>query len=291
MSTRGASVTGSARAAERKARQAATDPWVVLLARAGYAARGVVYGIIGLLAAKAALGHGSAEAGDRKEAILTIYHQPFGQFLLIIVAIGLFGYALWGAVRAIFDVAGKGADAKGLAARLGYAGSAVSYAALAVAALGLVLGSGNGGKSSNQSAHDWTGQLLTHPFGAILVILAGLVVLALAAIQFGRAVKAGFKKHLEQGRMSARERQVVEVIGRFGYAARGVVFGEIGVFLIIAALRKNADKTLGLGGALQELARQPFGPLVLGIVAVGLIAFGILSFAEARYRHIGPSSA
>ena len=69
------------------------------LARAGLLARGVVYGIIGVLAIKLALGDGG-KATDQQGALHTIAKQPFGKFLLVVVAVGLAGYALWRLVRA-----------------------------------------------------------------------------------------------------------------------------------------------------------------------------------------------
>ena len=76
-------------------------------------------------------------------------------------------------------------------------------------------------------------------------------------------------------------------LGRFGYAALGVVFTIIGIFLIVAAVQDNPHEAKGLDTALQELLRQPFGPILLAIVALGLIAYGVYSFVEARYRRVG----
>ena len=64
-----------------------------------------------------------------------------------------------------------------------------------------------------------------------------------------------------------------------------VVFGIVALFLIVAALRRNPNKAKGLGGALQQLAQEPFGPL-LAAVALGLMTYGVFSFAEARYRRL-----
>ena len=74
--------------------------------------------------------------------------------------------------------------------------------------------------------------------------------------------------------------------GRLGYAARGVVYSIIGVFLIQAALTYNPQRAGGLGEALQALGKASYGPYVLGAVAAGLIAFGIYALALARYRRI-----
>jgi Domain of Unknown Function (DUF1206) len=75
------------------------------------------------------------------------------------------------------------------------------------------------------------------------------------------------------------------VAGRIG--ALGVVFTEIAIFMVVAALRHDPNQARGLGGALRTLLQQPFGPYLLGLVALGLIAFGLFSLAEARYRRVG----
>ena len=275
----------AARSVEQKTRRAANNPALIFLGRFGYAARGVVYIIIGLLAALAALGNGGTTT-DRKGAVETIYHQPFGQVLLGLVTIGLVGYAIWKFIAAIADTQGKGHEPKGIASRLVYVGIGVSYATLALAALQLLLGSGNTGKSSDNNAQDWTAKLLQQPFGVILVIIIALVVLGVSGFQFYQAYKAKFKKHLELGQMAGSAQEWTVRFGRFGYAARGVVFGIVGIFLIVAALQKNPGQAKGLGGALQELSQQPYGQVLLGVVAIGLIAFGLFSLAEARYRRM-----
>lgn len=271
--------------AKHTARRAATNPWTTRYARLGYAAKGIVYGIIGTLAARAALGQGGATT-DRNGAIQAIYQQPFGKFLLAVVAAGLFGYALWSWIQAALDTEGKGHDAKGIVERAGYAVVGISYAGLAFAALQLVLHKGSSAKSSDASAQDWTARLLHAPFGVALVVVVGLVVLVLALRQANYAYTASFQQRLDLHSLSAQARAGVIVLGRWGMAALGVVFAVVGIFLIVAALRHDPSQAKGLGGALQTLAGQPFGQLLLGLVAVGLIAYGAYALVEARYRRM-----
>jgi len=172
-------VRENAHQAERMARNAATSRWMSRLARLGYATKGVVYLIIGGLAAQLAIGHGGS-ATDQRGALQTIYAQPFGKFLLAIVALGLLCFALWCFIQAIFDTEGKGRDAKGVIERLGYAMVGVSYGALAFGASQLVTGTGSGGKSSTANTQDWTALLLKQPLGVALVVLVGLIVIAVA---------------------------------------------------------------------------------------------------------------
>src|SRR5579863_3830870 len=104
----------------RTAEQTVRGPGTELLARLGYIAKGVVYLIIGVLAARVAIGDGG-KTTDNRGALQEIYRQPFGQLLLSVMVVGLIGYALWCFLRAVMDADGKGSDAKGVVARTGYA--------------------------------------------------------------------------------------------------------------------------------------------------------------------------
>ena len=152
-----------------------------------------IYGIVGFLAAQAALSSGG-KTTDTQGALETLVTQPFGKFLLSLVAIGLIGYVLWRFVQAIKDPENKGTDAKGLAQRLGYAVNGLIYTGLALSAVQLVLGSGGGGNSD--STEDWTARLLSQPFGQWLVGTVGAFVIGLGFYQFYQAYSAKFRKEL-----------------------------------------------------------------------------------------------
>src|SRR5689334_24914563 len=74
--------------AREKATDVATSRWACYLARFGYAAKGVVYVLMGGIAARFALGAGG-EPTDNKGAIRALSAEPFGKFLLAIIAVGL----------------------------------------------------------------------------------------------------------------------------------------------------------------------------------------------------------
>jgi hypothetical protein len=272
--------------AEQTARNTATGKWMSRLARLGYATKGVVYLIIGVLAVQLAVGHGGS-ATDQRGALHVIYDKPLGKFLLAIVAIGLLGFALWCLIQALFDTEGKGRGAKGIIGRIGYAIIGFAYAGMAFGAYQLVTGTGNGGKSTTTSTQDWTSLLLKQPFGVALVVIVGLVVIGVALYLFSKAFSGKFLFRLNLATVNDKVRKLVGFAGRFGYAALGVVFSIVGIFLIVAAIQHDPHQAKGLDSALQTLERQPFGPLLLGIVALGLIAYGLYSFVEARYRRVG----
>jgi hypothetical protein len=254
-----------------------------LLARSGYAARGIVYFIVGVLAVLAALGQGG-QATDTRGALLTLLGQPFGQILLAVVTVGLIGYSLWRGAQALADVDHHGTDGKGLAIRGGLLVSAVTHILLAFFALSLIFGWGSSvGGAGDSGAQNWTAWLLQQPFGQWLVSLIGLAVVGAGLAHMIKGFQAKFEKYLQ---MEATTLKKVSPVCRFGLVARGVVFVIIGGFLIVAAAEFNSAEARGLQGALQALQQQPYGWILLGIVALGLVAFGVYSFIEARYRRI-----
>lgn len=279
---------GPVREAKSTARRAANSRAMRGLARVGYAAKGVVYVIIAILAGELAFGK-SGQSPDQRGALRAIAGQPFGHALLILIAIGLLAYGLWSLIQAIYDTEGEGRRAKGIAARIGYAVIGLAYIALAYGAYQLVSGSGNGGSSSTGKTQDATAKLLALPFGVPLVIIIGLVVLGIAFYLFAKAWRADFQRHLALSHLRARARKTIINLGRAGYAALGVVFTIIGFFLIVAAAQFNPHQAKGLDTALAELQRLPLGKFLLILVALGLLAYGLYSFAEARYRRIGPA--
>ncbi|MEC4815090.1 MAG: DUF1206 domain-containing protein [Scytonema sp. PMC 1069.18] len=257
--------------------------WIERLARFGYIAKGVVYSIVGLLAAQAAFGTGG-RATDTEGALHTIVSQPFGKVLLGMVAIGLVGYVIWRFVQAINDPENQGTDAKGLAVRAGYVGNGLVYAGLAWSAVQIIFDMDNGGSSN--STQDWTARLLSQPFGQWLVGTGGAFFFGLGFYQFYQAISAKFRKQLILAELDDEQRKLIMGISRFGLLARGVVFCIIGWFLIQAAIQSDAREAGGSSQALEALARQPYGPWLLGAVALGLVAYGIYMIVQARYRRV-----
>lgn len=272
--------TRTTASAKTTARNAFRSDWVVLLARLGYAAKGVVYIIVGVLATQAAFGQGGQTTGS-EGAIRAIAGQPFGQAMLWLVGIGLFGYALWRFIQAGLDPEHKGTDASGLAARIGYAASGVIHGALALYAIRVATGSGGGGGGGSQSL---TAKVLANPFGQVVVGLAGLAVIAYGSKAAYSAYTRRYRRKVAFEHLDARARQWVDRAGRLGLSARAVVFALIGFFLLQAAVQSDASEARGLEGALDSLAGQPYGPWLLALVAIGLACYGVFSIVKARYR-------
>jgi Domain of Unknown Function (DUF1206) len=251
-----------------------------LLSRAGFAARGAIYAIVGILAIKLALGAGG-KTTDQSGALRTIADQPFGKVLLVLVAIGLAGYALWRLVHALLGHGPERSDSG--FDRLAALGSGIAYAALCVVAVQILLGSGGGTSGHAPKA---TAGVLGWPGGAWLVGLAGALFVGIGLYQGYRGVTQDFLKDAKTYEMSATVRRWYKALAVFGHLARMVVFSLVGIFLIKAAIEFNPGKAVGLDGALAKLANQSYGSALLAVVAAGLVAFAVYSFADVRYRRI-----
>jgi Domain of Unknown Function (DUF1206) len=251
-----------------------------LLSRAGFAARGTIYAIIGILAIKLALGAGG-KTTDQSGALKTIAHQPFGKVLLILVAIGLAGYALWRFAHALLGHGPERSDSG--FDRISALGSGIAYAIMCAVAVKILLGSGGGTSGHTSKA---AAGVLGWPGGTWLVALAGALFVGIALYQGYRGVTQDFLKDAKTGEMSATVRRWYEAAAIFGHLARAVVFGLVGIFLVKAAIEYEPSKAVGLDGALAKLANQSYGSALLGLVAAGLVAFAVYSFADVRYRKI-----
>jgi hypothetical protein len=251
------------------------------LARVGLVARGVVYGIVGILALKLAVGSGG-KATTQRGALQTIANEPFGKALLIAMAVGLAGYAVWRLVRAGI---GHGTEQKdtGLQRVAGVA-SGVAYAALCVTAVKILTGASSSGGSS--SPKQTTAGVLNWTGGTVIVGVVGAILMGVA---LGQGYKGVSKKFLDTSKtveMSRGVKRGFTAIGVFGHLARMVVFGLVGYGLVKAAIDYDPQRAIGLDGALNKLSHYSYGPFLLGVVAVGLIGFALYSIADARYRKI-----
>lgn len=275
----------SVRQAGNQAQSATAEasPWIEPLGRLGYTAKGIVYAIVGLLAFQVAIGTGGQTTGS-SGALRAIAAQPFGQILIGLMAIGLVGYVIWRFAEAIVDPDNKGTDAKGIATRIGYVISGILYGALAFTAVRIIMsGSGGGGGNTTES---FTARLMSQPLGQWLVGIVGVITIVIGFEQFHRAYNASFRKKFKLWEMSRQEDTWATRLGRFGLAARGVVWTLIGIFFIVAAYQAQPQEAAGLGQVLQKLAEQPYGPWLLGVVALGLIAYGAFMIIQARYRRM-----
>jgi hypothetical protein len=263
-------------------RQAAHSPFMSALARAGLAARGILYALIGIIAIEIAFGHTRQQA-DRSGAVRLVASTPFGAAILWLLVVGFAGMTLWRLSEAIWGAAGP--DGHEASKRIGSLARAVVYGAVTYGILKYALGLGAPASSDKQS-QDLTETALRYPGGQAAVAIIGAAIAIGGVVMMYRSWQGRFLQTLRFGRASARARKVVTRLGQIGGVARGAVFVTIGVFLAIAAVEAKPGQAKGIDSALRVFAQTPLGPWLLVLVAVGLVIFGAFSCCEARWRNV-----
>jgi hypothetical protein len=254
--------------------------WVKWLARLGMFCSAVLWILVGVLAVGVALGTGG-KTTDRTGALEEIGRQSWGTALLVTLAVGLAGYALWRFTAAAFGRRLETNEALSAWKRLWYVARGLGYAFIAYTAVALIFRS-----HSDSSEKEHAEKIFELPYGRWLVGAIGVAVFAWGLGSAWRALSRNFKEDLHTERMSETSKRWTTRAGVVGYSARAVVFLLIGTFVIRAAWDYDSDKAVGLDGALQKLAHQTFGPLLLGIVAAGLVAYGLFYLVKGAYREV-----
>ena len=255
--------------------------WLLKFARTGHAARGTVYLLIGGLAFLAALGTGG-QTGGPTDALRATLDAPGGWVLLIAIALGLVAFAVWRAFGVWCDPQGDGVGAKSIFRRLGYAGSLLAYLALAFTAVRLALGGGSG-QDTEKSTQGWTGWLMSYPAGRWMVAAIGATIVIVGAVYLVQAWRCAFEDGVE---IPEQKLKYLRPICRFGIAARGMGFVIVGGFFIYAGWTYDADKAGGMQQVLDQTRGQPFGQILLALLAAGLFAFGVYGIIQAIYLKV-----
>ena len=253
------------------AEKASEHPALKMLMRAGYVVTGLLHIIIGWLAFRIATDSGGDEASN-SGALATIAEAPAGRALLWVAVVALAALALW---RLLQVVGGEDLKDKAKGAIL-----AAVYGSLAFTTSTFAVG---GSTTDGETATDVTATVLEQPWGAALVIIAGLVVLGVGLYSIYNGATKRFKEDLEAGTGSGNVGTAIVGAGMAGYIARGIAFGVLGVLLVWAAWTHDPDRAAGLDSALRTLGEQPFGSVLLIIIGIGLALYGLYSIARARY--------
>lgn len=251
------------------------------LGRAGMVCYGLVHVIVAYLALRVAFGE-SGQQADQKGAVQEVGSTTFGTAVLWVLAIGLIAYGVWQLMQAAVGFQWVDKKNKRTRRRIMAVGKAALSISLGIYAMRLASGSGSGNNSGNQQQQEWTAKLMELPAGPILVGIVAAFVIGIGIAEIRRGVVKSFLKDLNVHELPSGSQQWVRRLGVFGYIAKGVVVGTIGVLLGIAAFQHNPSEAGGLDRALRTLADQPFGTITLIVVAVGLGAFGVYCFAAAR---------
>ena len=243
-----------------------------MLSRAGFAARGLVYILIGFFA----IYGGQVESSS--DALEFLQGQAFGRILVAVVGLGLLGYGIWRLLGSWYDLENEGSDGEGLVKRVAHAGSGAAYLLLAVLAFALALGVTFGGGSGGGGAEEATGMALSVPGGRYIVMAAGIGFMLTGLFQIFKGMR---DKHLSEFTAAQAPHTLLKWLGRIGYVARGIVFAIVGWFIFQAGQAASEQATRTPGEALDTLAGWPALAL-----AVGFVLFGVFSLLLAYYRRI-----
>jgi hypothetical protein len=258
--------------------------WLGWVGRVGLVAKGVSYALVAVLAVAVAASVGG-RATSREGALEVVADEAYGPPLILALALGFAAYALWRLAQAILDRDDEGADAAGLAKRLGYFGRALLYFGLAATTLTLLDGTGDESSQTGQ-ARETTAEVLSWPAGRWIVAAVGLGFLGAAATNAYRAITQKFEEKWYVDDLGERAKRALASLGSAGLLARFVVFGLIGLFFVRAAWEYDPKEAIGLDGALRKLVEGPYGEALLGALAAGLFCYALFCFVEARYRRV-----
>ena len=248
------------------------------LARLGYASKALVYAIIGTLAIAAATNQGG-RVTDTNGALRVVFSQSYGQILLLVLGVGLCGYAVWRVLDAFGDPDRHGKGFKGLVTRIGNVIRGLIYGALGVEAFRLFRGSSGSGGDETEA---WASKIMDWPFGDWLIGVVGAIVVVYGASQVIKTFKGEDDPLVNWSAVPTAIRRIC----RFGVGARGLIIVTLGVFLVRAAIQHNPREAAGTRESLVELVGVVDGPWLLALMAAGLLGYAVDQAVHARYRRI-----
>jgi hypothetical protein len=268
-------------------RRTADGPWMDRLARLGFVARGVVYALIGVLALQIALHSGGDQEASKEGALAEIAKRPFGGPILVALAVGLAGYAVWRLTEALWGKRDEDDEKKRTAKRLGSAARALFYGAFCVTTIRFIAdGPSQANGNGDQQEQTLVARVMEWPAGQWLVAGAGIAVITGALYIGYRGLSQKFEERLDTSEMGPVTGSTIDVLGTVGMVARSAVFMLAGYLLIRAAVEFDPDEAQGLDGTLRTMADRTYGQVILAVIAIGLFAYGLYSWAEARYRQL-----
>ena len=268
-----------ARRAERAAVQAAESGPIKTLARIGLVAYGLVHLLVAYLAFRIATG-GGAKA-DKTGALQTIAEQPAGRLVLWVLTVGLVALTLWQLAEAGWGHQHRRPQRRRTLQRLVSLGEAAVAGALAFSSFKVA--SGKAGRSKGEKAA-FVDRVFDWPAGELLVAVVGLGIVVISVYLVHRGITRRFIEDLDLAGAEPHARDLAVRFGQVGWTALGVAYGIIGLLVTWSAATYDPEKATGMDTALQTLAGQPYGTVLLLLVAAGLACFGAYCLFDARYR-------
>lgn len=275
--SKGSTIKEEIKQVVEKAEDVTNSRILEVLARAGFAASGILHLLVGAIAIRLAMG-GTGHA-DFSGALAELATMAVGPFLLWGSFAACAALSLWQAGDAIFDFnyqpTKKKAKNKAKAAL-----QAIVYGILALTAWHFATGTGTG-DDNGKATSDFTSSMMAAPGGVALLVLIGLAVAVTGAAYGMRGPKKSFEKQLRMPAAGAARTAVV-ALGVAGYLAKGLVLLLTGLLIVIATIKEHPEDSTGLDGGLRALRDQPMGPYLLAAVGAGLVCYGAYMIMRAR---------
>lgn len=269
--------SGDSRPADRE-----LPDWLSFVARSGYAAKGLIYVVLGILSAAAAIDMFDDTVGTR-EAIQALGSHALGGPMLTLLAAGLTCYVAWRLIQVFLDPERRGRDKKALLQRSVLLLSGLAYVVLLLATVDMLLHSGT--SSSENTRELWAGRVLAAPFGRWILAGIGVGVAIRGLTEVWKAYTARFARRFEWS-VSDETKQWGIRLGRVGLVARGLIFLMVGTSLAYAGVTFDPSEVQGTQEALSALEGVPSGDWLAAIVAFGLAVYGVYQWFKAAFRHI-----
>jgi hypothetical protein len=263
--------------AEGAGRRADDSEWMDRAVRVGLVSYGVVHLVMAWLALRLAFGSGGGKASSQG-AMDQLARNGLGRASLYVAAVGFVALVLWQALEAATGHRDEDGG-KRTVKRLVSAGKVVLYGSLAVSAFRTASGGGGGGGGTDGP----TAKVMGLPGGPVLVALVGVAVLGVAGAMVYRGWAEKFRSKLEARGQSGTEGRAYVLLGKVGYIGKGLALGVVGVLFGYAAVTHDPKKSAGLDQALHTVLQQPYGAVLLVVIALGFAGYGLFCFAWARH--------
>jgi Domain of Unknown Function (DUF1206) len=259
-------------------------PVLMTLERFGLLVRGILYALVGVVAVAAMIG--ASESVDLQGSLTLVLANGLKVPIAIFAAAGLFGYSLWGVVRAVADPLERGGNWHGIISRIGFLWSAVAYGGLALFAIQVAIGAagGSGGGGLPFGIHKILGPQLTQ---WVLPVFGGVVLLT-GVGQFMDAWFVPFRSDFLPQEKSPRLWSLWVLAGRVGLLGRGVTFTLIGILMVLGGINGDLHYDYGLTRAFAVLLGLPAGAVGLTVVAIGFVALGLHSATSPPVLRMKP---
>lgn len=278
---------------DRVAQLAREHPSLVTLARVGWIAKGLVYGLVGILAVPIAMSgldsdqqassDQSGQEASQGGAVAELAQRSYGELALWVVGIGLGLYVIWRLVSLLLPASNS---VKAWATRAGYLVSVVVYTTLAWSAISIARGVGSGGENEDGRIESFTRDVMERSGGRWAVGLVGATVIGLGAFFVYRGATAEFRDELDGGPVGPVSHAAIVRLGQAGWIGRGVMMLLVGWFVAQAAIDFDPEEAQGIDGALRDATSSTFGAFLALVVAVGLVLYGAFCVVSAPRQRL-----